>query len=127
MLMIAFARTMTALAGVLVLAGCFQAPALRSAAPQRSAPPPAASVAPVIPEAAVPGAVPASAAETACTNQGQSQGLAVRGVVGTREVRGSDGTASARDVMLRVARGQQVYEVRCSYSYATGQARIMSL
>jgi len=126
--MIAFARTVTAVAGVLVLAGCSQMPVQRGPAPQRSAPPPAmVSVAPAMPLAAAPGAVPASAAESACTSQGQSQGLAVRGVVGTREVRGSDGIASSRDVMLRVARGQQVYEVRCSYSYASGEARIMSL
>jgi hypothetical protein len=76
---------------------------------------------------ATPGAVPASAAESSCTQQGQAQGLAVQGVVGTREVTGADGVARSRDVMLRVARGQQVYEVRCSYSYASGQARIMSL
>lgn len=59
--------------------------------------------------------------------QGQGQGLAVQSVVGTREVRGDDGAARSRDVMLQVARGQQVYEVRCSYSYDSGQARIMSL
>jgi len=48
-------------------------------------------------------------------------------VVGTREVSGSDGLARSRDVMLRVARGQQVYEVRCSYNYVSNEARIMSL
>lgn len=124
--MLSYVRTVAALGGVVVLAGCFQVPAMRGAAPVRSVAPPVASPAPVMPEA-TPGAVPASAAESACTQQGQSQGLAVQGVVGTREVSGTDGVASSRDVMLRVARGQQVYEVRCSYSYASGQARIMSL
>lgn len=124
--MIPYVRSVSALVGVLVIAGCAQLPDMRGPAPIRSAPPPAAQPAPVMPDA-TPGAVPASAAESSCTQQGQAQGLAVQGVVGTREVTGADGVARSRDVMLRVARGQQVYEVRCSYSYASGQARIMSL
>lgn len=124
--MIPYTRTAAVLVSMLFIAGCAQLPDMRGPAPQRGAPPPAAQPVPVVPEA-TPGAVPASAAESSCMQQGQSQGLAVQGVVGTREVSGSDGVARSRDVMLRVARGQQVYEVRCSYSYASGQARIMSL
>jgi len=125
--MIPYARSFSALAGVLVIAGCAAMPDMRGAAPVRSAPPPPATYAAPVMREATPGVVPASAAESACTQQGQAQGLAVQGVVGTREVSGAGGAASSRDVMLRVARGQQVYEVRCSYSYASGQARIMSL
>lgn len=125
--MIPYVRTVSALVSVFVIAGCGALPDMRGSAPMRGAPPPpAAQTAPAISEA-MPGAVPASAAESACTQQGQTQGLAVQGVVGTREVDGDDGVARSRDVMLRVARGEQVYEVRCSYSYASGQARIMSL
>lgn len=124
--MIPYARMVPALVGVFVVAGCAQLPDMRGSAPLRTAPAPAAQPAPMAPQS-MPGAVPASAAESACMQQGQAQGLAVQGVVGTREVTGNDGVARSRDVMLRVARGQQVYEVRCSYSYASGQARIMSL
>lgn len=106
----------------LVLAGCFQMPASYGAAPVRNAPPPVTVIDPA------PGVAPsASVAENACVSAGQAQGLAVQGVVGTRETMGTDGMAQSRDVMLRVARGQQVYDVRCAYSYASAQARIMSL
>ncbi|MFN3955195.1 MAG: hypothetical protein ACK4LQ_12150 [Pararhodobacter sp.] len=105
-----------------VLAGCLQSPAAFDRGPAvRPAP-----MAQPAPEA--PGARPsAGAAENACVAAGQQQGLGVQGVVGTREVAGSDGQPTSRDVMLRVARGQQLYEVRCSYNYASAQARIMSL
>ncbi|WP_333830272.1 hypothetical protein [Pararhodobacter sp.] len=124
--MIPFARTVTVLASVLAISACAQMPDMRGPAPVRSAPPPVFNTAPGAP-GGMQGAAPASAAEQACSQQGQSQGLAVQSVVGTREVSGNDGVARSRDVMLRVARGQQVYEVRCSYSYANGEARIMSL
>lgn len=122
------ARTLTAIAGLIILAGCAQLPVVRgSVAPVRApSPAPMASIQPVAPTA--PGAgVSAGQAETACLSQGRAQGLAVQGVVGTREVAGADGLPRARDVMLRVARGQQIYEVRCSYTYASAEARIMSL
>ena len=128
--------------GVMVLAaallGACEAPDLRGMMPgpraETSAPAPAPdgvaadAFAPASPEdgAAIP-RPPASQAEAACMQQGREQGLAVREVVGTREVQGSDGQAVSRDVMLRVARGQQVYDVRCSYHYASAAARIMSL
>ncbi len=128
--------------GVMVLAavllGACQAPDLRSVMPGPRAEAPAPAPAPegvaadaFSPEAPGEGAAaprpPASQAEAACMQQGREQGLAVREVVGTREVQGSDGQAVSRDVMLRVARGQQVYDVRCSYHYASAAARIMSL
>lgn len=66
-------------------------------------------------------------AEAACVAQGRSQGLEVQSVVGSRVQRGEDEVPVARDVMLRVARGGQVYDLRCHYQYASGTARIMSL
>lgn len=122
------ARTLTAIAGMIILAGCAQLPVPRGPATTARvpAPPPMASVQPAAPTA-TGAAAPASQAEAACLSQGRAQGLAVQGVVGTREVAGPDGSPRARDVMLRVARGQQIYEVRCSYTYASAEARIMSL
>lgn len=110
------------IAAPLLLAGCLQTPAAFDRAPRGVAPQPA------LPAPEAPGARPsASAAESACVAAGQQQGLNVQGVVGTREVSGSDGQPASRDVMLRVARGQQLYELRCSYHYASAQARIMTL
>lgn len=70
--------------------------------------------------------VAASDAESACLGAAQERGLSVQSVVGSRAVEGSDGD-SGRDVMLRVSRSGQEYEVRCNYAGATGTARIMSL
>ena len=124
--MMPYARSMSMLIGVLAIAGCAQMPDFRGGGRTHAPPPRTAQPDPLAPVTDA-GAVPASAAEAACMEQGRGQGLAVQSVVGTREVSGSDGAASSRDVMLRVARGQQVYEVRCSYSYASNEARIMSL
>ena len=124
--MIPYARSMSMLIGVLAIAGCAQMPDFRDGARTQATPPRTVQPAPGAPVTDA-GAVPASAAEAACMEQGRGQGLAVQGVVGTREVSGADGLARSRDVMLRVARGQQVYEVRCSYSYVSNEARIMSL
>ncbi|SDW48345.1 hypothetical protein [Roseicitreum antarcticum] len=118
-----------AVLGVLALAGCtaypgqmggFSAP--RTTAPSTIAvtPAPAGS----FPDMGAP--VPASEAERACLGAAQERGLTVRSVVGSRAVAGSDGD-SGRDVMLRVARSGQEYEVRCNYAGATQSARIMSL
>ena len=122
------ARNLTAIVGVFVVAGCSQLPVRFDLGPARPSAPPATTIGaePVV-RSGAEGAVPAGQAEAACMAQVQQQGLAVQGVVGTREVTRADGAPSARDVMLRVARGQQVYEVRCNYSYAGAEARIMSL
>ena len=69
----------------------------------------------------------AGAAETACLEAGRAAGFDVQRVVGTTEVMGTQGLADSRDVMLAVRRGGQSFEVRCSYSYATNAARIMTL
>jgi hypothetical protein len=58
---------------------------------------------------------------------GQQAGFDVRGVVGTHEVTDDAGMAVSRDVMLRVQRSGQELQVRCSYAYAGGDARIMTL
>lgn len=113
-----------ALGACTVLAGCLNIPDYRgggfggsgrSVAPRPSAP----ASSPVTPQA--------SAAESACTQAGRSAGFDVQGVVGTREVVGSGGLPQSRDVMLRVARGGQTIEVRCSYAYVDGSANIMTL
>jgi hypothetical protein len=70
------------------------------------------------------GLVTAAGAEQACIAAGRERGLDVLGVVGSREVAGSDGEMT-RDVMLRVRRGNSVVEVRCNYMGSTQMARIM--
>lgn len=69
----------------------------------------------------------ASRAEAACVEAGRSQGLTVHQVVGTRPATDGAGQPTGRDVMLRVSRAGQMYEVRCNYASATDSARIMSL
>ncbi|MCB1395465.1 MAG: hypothetical protein KDJ98_05695 [Rhodobacteraceae bacterium] len=69
----------------------------------------------------------ASAAEGACMQAGREAGFDVRGVVGTHEVTDAAGMPVSRDVMLQVQRGSQSLQVRCSYAYAGGEARIMTL
>jgi hypothetical protein len=118
---------MATLTGVLVLAGCADFPDLRQPAQPRGAAPVQSAPPPPSPSADIGIRRSASAAEAACVAQGETQGMNVQTVVGTREVSGSDGRATSRDVMLRVARGQQVFDVRCSYDYASAQARIMTL
>lgn len=111
---------MGALAGATLLAGCGGLPDLR---PRPHFP--AAVAAP-----ATPGAGPApsaSLAEQQCLAAGASAGFDVQGVVGTRELTGADGMPVSRDVMLRVRRGSQTLDLRCSYAYDTGLARIMTL
>ncbi len=114
-----------ALAATLVLAGCLQPQQpMRVIGGPQSAPAAAPEATPAPP----PGDVAtASRAESACVDQGRAQGLRVEQVVGTRAVTGADGQPTGRDVMLRVARDGQVYEVRCNYQSASDEARIMSL
>ncbi|MCC5986382.1 MAG: hypothetical protein JJT95_01790 [Pararhodobacter sp.] len=97
----------------------------RPGASEGRAPAPAAALPRAEPSG---GAVPTTGeAEAACVAQGRSQGLEVQSVVGSRVQRGEDDVPLARDVMLRVARGGQVYDLRCNYQYASSEARIMSL
>lgn len=130
----AAARYGPLLVGALLLAGCQMpdfrgmVPAPRSAAPATADPAPDPATDPLGEGAGIAAPAPsASVAEAACMQAGRDRDLTVREIVGTREVPGADGIPASRDVMLRVARGQQVYDVRCSYSYASAQARIMSL
>lgn len=74
-----------------------------------------------------PAGASASAAETACLDAGRRAGFDVQGVVGTHEVVGAGGLPTSRDVMLRVQRGGQSIEVRCSYAYLNSTAQIMTL
>jgi hypothetical protein len=70
------------------------------------------------------GMATAASAEQACISAGQDRGLNVLGVVGSRDVTGSDGELT-RDVMLRVRQGNSIIEVRCNYMSSTQMARIM--
>lgn len=106
------------------LAGCSNLPDLRQPGwldrPifERRAPAPAMPTDPVR---------EAGTAETACMSAGREAGFDLRGVVGSSEVTDDTGMTVSRDVMLRVARGGQTVDVRCSYDYATATARIMTL
>lgn len=95
-----------------LLAGCQMA-----ALPDLSAPAPAAP-------AVEP---PAERAIAACLERAEAQGLEVRGVASADEVVGGAGTAVGQNVFLQVRRGGQAFELRCNYSYAAEEARIMTL
>jgi hypothetical protein len=120
--------TTAGLIGAMALAGCAGFPDMMGAPAPSPAPAPAPMIAPM-PEPAEDIGIrrSASAAEAACVAQGETQGMNVQSVVGTREVAGGDGRPVSRDVLLRVARGEQVFDVRCSYDYASSEARIMTL
>jgi hypothetical protein len=109
--------TLSAVAGCALLTACGPFPDARMRSIQR---PPAAPMAPA------PGR-PASDAETACFEAGRAAGFGDMQLAGTAEVMGTEGVPSSRDVMIGVRRGGQSFEVRCSYSYATNTARIMTL
>lgn len=68
-----------------------------------------------------------SAAERACVQEAQDQGLDMRVVAESRPVSGDGGIVVGRDVVLTVQSGGEVYDVRCNYTNATGEARIMTL
>jgi hypothetical protein len=113
----------------LALSACGSMPDLR---PSRAggpagfgATPPAAPAAPapVGPVAGFGG----GAAESACVAAGRERGFDVQSVVGSVDVPGADGRPVSRDVMLRVLRGGQQFDVRCSFVYADGIARVMAL
>ena len=115
---------LAALTGCMVLAGCNVMPDFRrgermsnpfSSQPGTATPPGTAQ------------SPSANSAETACLEAARAAGFDVQGVVGTREVLGSGGLPQSRDVILRVVRGTQTVELRCSYTYLDGSAQIMTL
>lgn len=119
-------------AAALGLAACGDLPDLRPG----TRPGPAVTTGPVIdpapiqlgPDGQAPGnGRSAAAAEAACVAAGQERGFTVQGVVGSSDVAGGDGLPASRDVMLRVARGAQIFDLRCNFHYASAQARVMAL
>ncbi|GAB4261226.1 MAG: hypothetical protein Kow0013_05520 [Pararhodobacter sp.] len=116
-----------ALAACLAVSGCFDIPDLRGRPPYSGPSRPASTVPAPVGDPLGPPVPAASEAERACLAAGQEAGFDVRGVVGTHEVTDASGLAVSRDVMLRVQRGGQELQVRCSYAYAAGAARIMTL
>ncbi len=63
----------------------------------------------------------------ACLNRAEAQGFTVTGVSSATDMVGRDGRPSGQNVFVDVGRGGQSLTVRCSYSYATSEARIMTL
>lgn len=112
------------LALTLILAGCGAMPDFRL---NRSAPSPANPAPPPAVMPAEPGAPSAGAAEAACQAAGRERGFEVQGIVGSSDVMGADGRPVSRDVMLRVARSGQQFDLRCNFVYADGLARVMAL
>jgi|JI7StandDraft_1071085.scaffolds.fasta_scaffold229813_1 hypothetical protein len=108
--------TLSLLAGAFLLTACGPFPDARLPGFQR----------PVAPAPVAPGR-PASDAEAACFEAARSAGFEGARLAGSAEVMGPQGIAASRDVMIGVRRGGQSFEVRCSYSYATNTARIMTL
>lgn len=124
--------TLALIAGALALSACSDIPDLRSRETWRQGPRaffdrPAVTAPAPAPVAPMGPAPAASDAESACLQAGRDAGFDVRGVVGTHEVADASGAPASRDVMLRVQRGSQSLEVRCSFSYAEGSAQIMTL
>lgn len=70
---------------------------------------------------------PTQQAVAACLSRAEAQGLEVRGVSNTSEAMGGGGTAVGQNVFVDVGRGGQSFTVRCNYSYATSEARIMTI
>lgn len=104
--------------GAVALTACGPFPDARARSMARSAP--------LAPVQAAPGR-PATEAETACFEAARAAGFEGLRLVGSAEVMGTQGLATSRDVMIGVRRGGQSFEVRCSYSYETLSARIMTL
>ncbi|MGY6634928.1 MAG: hypothetical protein ACXIU8_14475 [Alkalilacustris sp.] len=63
----------------------------------------------------------------ACLNQAEARGLTVSGVSNASEIRNAAGRPVGQNVFVDVTRGTQTFNVRCNYSYASAQARIMTL
>jgi hypothetical protein len=66
-------------------------------------------------------------AEDLCRAAATDGGFSVNAIADNREVFGSDGMATGREVMLNVTRSGQSRTVRCAYSVASGEARLMVL
>lgn len=84
-------------------------------------------VTPTAGEAGRAGAQAAGAGAQACSTRATEEGFAVQSVADTREVADGAGMPVALDVVLRVSRAGQGFDLRCSYDLATGQPRLMTL
>jgi hypothetical protein len=113
-------RTLSAAACCALLTACGPFPDAQMRHYQR--PPPAPAQVPQV----APGRA-ATKAESACFEAGRAAGFENMRLAGSAEVMGPNGLPASRDVMLSVRRGQQTFEVRCSYSYARSIARIIKL
>ncbi|MGY6412170.1 MAG: hypothetical protein ACXIUV_14250 [Alkalilacustris sp.] len=71
--------------------------------------------------------LPTQRAVAACLSSAEARGFDVRGVSNTSEAIGPGGVAVGQNVFVNVARGGQTFNVRCNYSYASSEARIMTL
>lgn len=111
--------TLSAVACCALLTACGPFPDARMREFRRPAAPPA-------PVQVAPGRA-ASDAESACFDAGRAAGFEGMRLAGSSEVLDANGLPASRDVMIGVRRGTQSFEVRCSYSYATSSARIMTL
>ena len=70
---------------------------------------------------------PAQRAVAACLSQAETQGFEVRGVADATEVVDGADNAVGQNVFVDIGRAGQAATVRCSYTYATSQARVMTL
>ncbi|MBK5928662.1 hypothetical protein [Rhodobaculum claviforme] len=69
----------------------------------------------------------AQRATAACLDRAEAQGLQVTGVSNASEVMGFGGRPVGQNVFVNIGRGGQNVTVRCSYTYDTAEARIMTL
>jgi dihydroorotase-like cyclic amidohydrolase len=107
-------RTLTLFGLAALLGGCTMA-----APPPANRPPP--SPGPVAADASADRAI------AACRDAAAAQQIAVRGVERAEEVRGGAGFGVGQNVFLAVSRSGSDFVLRCSYTYATAEARIMTL
>ncbi len=118
-------RAMTAVMALVLLAGCqFAIPDLRPGAPAGGGTAPGAGGAA---GGGAAGSFEAARAEDLCRAAASDGGFGVTGVAANTEIRGPDGLVTGRNVMLDVTRGGQSRTVRCAYSTASGEARLMVL
>jgi len=62
-------------------------------------------------------------AERACERLAADRGMKLRAILAREPVRHGDGRLKGARIVLRVARGNRVYPVTCTYTARTGQAR----